>query len=67
LDAIKSLIYAAVVNGLVAPVILALIVILSSNKKIMGERINHPFMTTAGWVTTGLMTFVSIGTIFSLF
>lgn len=67
LDSIKALIYSAVVNGLVAPVILALIVILSSNKKIMGKRINHPLITAAGWVTTGIMTLVGIGTIFSLF
>lgn len=67
LDAIKALIYSAVVNGLVAPVILALIVILSSNKKIMGDKINHPFIKTVGWAITGMMTLVGIGTLSSLF
>lgn len=67
LDAIRALIYSAVVNGLVAPVILTLIVLLSSNRKIMGERLNHPFITVAGWSITGIMALVGIGTIFSLF
>lgn len=66
LDAIKALIYAAVVNGLVAPVILVLIIILSSNKAIMGNKVNNPLTTTAGWIITGLMTLAGIGTIFSL-
>lgn len=67
LDAIKALIYAAVVNGLVAPLILATVVILSSNKKIMGHRLNHPFVTVAGWAITAIMAIAGAGTIFSLF
>lgn len=66
LDAIKTLIYAAVVNGFVAPVILALIVILSSNKKLMGSRLNHPFVTGVGWFITVIMALAGAGTIFSL-
>lgn len=67
LDAIQSLIYAAVVNGLVAPVILTLIVILSSNKRLMGCRANNAFTKVAGWAITAMMAIVGAGTIFSLF
>lgn len=67
LDTIKALIYSAVVNGLIAPVILTLIVILSSNKKLMGNRANHPIVTTLGWVVTGIMVLAGLGTILSLF
>lgn len=67
LDSIKTLIYAAVANGLIAPIILALIVILSSNKKLMGKRANHPVATIIGWIVTGIMTLAGIGTIFSIF
>src|SRR5207237_1213439 len=42
IDPIKALIYSAVVNGLIAPVILILIVLISSNKKVMGNFTNHP-------------------------
>lgn len=67
LDAIKALIYAAVVNGLVAPVILVLIIILSSNKKIMGDRTNKVSVSIIGWIIASIMALAGIGTIFSLF
>lgn len=67
IDSIKALIYAAVINGLVAPVILALIVLLSMNKNIMGKHVNHPFITFLGIFITALMALVGIATIFFLF
>lgn len=67
LDPIKALIYAAVANGLVAPVILVLIVLLASKKKVMGSRINHPFTTAMGWIATGVMIIVGIATIYAFF
>lgn len=67
LDPIKALIYAAVANGIVAPVVLALIVLLSSNRKIMGEWVNKPSTTWLGWGVTGLMMVAGTAAIFSLF
>jgi NRAMP (natural resistance-associated macrophage protein)-like metal ion transporter len=67
IDTIKALILSAVVNGLVAPVILILIVLLSRNKKIMGDRVNHPIVTAAGVLITGLMIIAGIATIFFQF
>ncbi len=67
IDPIKALIYSAVANGLVAPIVLALIVIISSNKHIMGERVNKPFTTGAGWVVTGLMSMAGMAAIISIF
>lgn len=66
LDPIRALIYAAVLNGLVAPVVLVLIVQLSANKSIMGRRRNHPAISLVGWITTGLMAIIGIATIVSL-
>lgn len=63
LDPIKVLIYSAVVNGLVAPIILILIVLLSSNKNIMGNSVNNRFTTFLGWVITLLMTAAGLATI----
>lgn len=63
LDPIKGLIYAAVLNGLVAPVILILIVQLSSNKKIMNSRANGRLGTALGWTVTTLMILVGVATI----
>jgi len=60
---IKILLYSAVLNGLVAPVILILIVSMSSNKRIMGENANGPILKIVGWVTTSLMFLVGSATI----
>lgn len=67
LDAIKVLIYAAVVNGLVSPVILILIVLMSSNRKIMGNQTNHPLTTFLGWLITLMMAGVGLATVVSWF
>ena len=67
IDPFKALIYSAFINGLVAPIILALIVIISSNKKIMGRWVNKPFTTAIGWVTTGLMAVAALAAVYSFF
>ncbi|MDB5188753.1 MAG: natural resistance-associated macrophage protein [Candidatus Nomurabacteria bacterium] len=67
LDPIKALIYSAVGNGLVAPIILFFIVKLSSNKGIMGKYTNKSYITLIGWLVTALMTVAGIAAIVSLF
>lgn len=66
-DTIKVLIYTAIANALVAPVILATIVLLSSNKKVMGDRVNHPVTTILGWFITAVMAVIGIATIYFFF
>ena len=67
LDPIKALIYAAIGNAIVAPIILALIVLMSSNRKIMGKWTNKPLTTGIGWVVTITMALASIYAIVALF
>ncbi len=67
LDPVKALIYSAVLNGLIAPVILILIVLMSSNSKIMGRWVNNKLVMTLGWLITGVMTLAGVATIISLF
>lgn len=67
IDPIKALIYSAVVNGLVAPIVLVLIVRISSNKKIMGEHVNGLITSSLGWIITGLMTLTGAAVIASFF
>lgn len=67
LDPIKALIYSAVFNGLVAPVILVLICIISSNKGIMNSHHNSGPTKVVGWMATGLMVVTAIVTICSFF
>lgn len=66
LDPIKALIYSAVGNGLVAPVILFLIVSMSSRSDIMGDRKNGTFAKVIGWVTVLLMSLAAVGTLWVL-
>jgi NRAMP (natural resistance-associated macrophage protein)-like metal ion transporter len=66
-DPIKVLIYSAVANGIIAPVILVLIVRLSSNKKVMGEYANNPRVTWVGWLTVAIMCVAGVAAIVSLF
>ena len=67
LNPIKALIYSAVANGIVAPVILIIIMLLSTDKKIMGEWKNRKSSTIIGWTTTGLMVVAGLAAIYSVF
>lgn len=63
LDPIKALIYSAVGNGLVAPIILFLIVSMSSRSDIMGESKNGISTRIIGWITVILMSLVALATL----
>lgn len=65
LDPIKSLIYAAVLNGLISPVIMYLIVRVSSSEEIMGKYKNKTIGNVFGWLTVLIMTIVGITVIVS--
>lgn len=67
IDPIKALIYSAIANGIVAPIILVFIVKISSSSKIMGEFRNKSITKIIGWITTILMGVTAIAAIFSLF
>lgn len=64
LNPIRGLIYAAIANGLVAPIVLFFIVRLSSKMK---HYSNHPLITFFGWGITVLMGISGIAAIVSLF
>ncbi|OGL37884.1 hypothetical protein A3J32_02640 [Candidatus Saccharibacteria bacterium RIFCSPLOWO2_02_FULL_46_7] len=67
IDPIKALIYSAVANGIVAPVVLALIVLISSDRHIMGEWVNKRSTTFMGWAVTATMALAGAGAIFVIF
>lgn len=67
IDPIKALIYAAVGNAVVAPVVLLLIVLMSSNRKIMGHWTNSRLTTIIGWIVFLMMMAASGAAIYSLF
>jgi NRAMP (natural resistance-associated macrophage protein)-like metal ion transporter len=67
IDPIKALIYSAILNGIVAPLVLALIVLISSDKHIMGEWVNKPSITWIGWIVTGIMAVAGGAAIYAMF
>jgi Mn2+/Fe2+ NRAMP family transporter len=67
IDPIKALIYSAFANGIVAPVVLVLIVLISSNKAVMGKWVNKRSTTYFGWLVTLIMVIAGIAGIFALF
>lgn len=67
LNPIKVLIYSAVANGIVAPLVLIPMVIISSNKKIMGQWVNKPLTKVIGWFVVAVMTLAGGAAIFSMF
>lgn len=66
IDPIKALLYSAVANGLVAPVVLVLILLISGNKKIMKDRANGSITNLLGWIITGAMIMAGAAAIYSL-
>jgi len=66
LDPIKALIYSAVLNGIISPLMIFFIVHLSGDKKIMGDFKNKKIGNILGWLTFILVALVGIGTIITL-
>lgn len=60
LDPIKTLIYSAVLNGLISPIILFLIMRISSSEKTMGQFKNKKLGNFFGWLTTLVMFVVGL-------
>src|SRR5690348_4378842 len=55
LDAVKMLFWTAVINGVLAPPLVLLIVLLTSDRKVMGEHTNPPLLRGLGWATFVIM------------
>lgn len=61
IHAVKMLFLAAVLNGVLAPPLIVLVVLLTSNKKVMGNRVNPPVLKWLGWATAAIMAAAAIG------
>jgi Mn2+/Fe2+ NRAMP family transporter len=60
LDAVAMLFWAAVVNGVLAPPLIVLVVLLTSDRKVMGDRLNSPLLRALGWLTAAIMAIAAI-------
>jgi len=57
---IQALIYSAILYGLTAPVLIAIILHISNNKKVMGIYTNNKLTNVLGFITLILMTIAAI-------
>jgi NRAMP (natural resistance-associated macrophage protein)-like metal ion transporter len=62
----KALFYSAVLNGMIAPLLLMVIVYLASREAIMKDWKNSKLQSFLGWLITGIMTVASVATIWFL-
>lgn len=60
IEPFKMLYYTAVLNGIIAPPLMVLIMLISNNKKIMGEHTNSRPINYAGWFITIAMTVAAV-------
>lgn len=59
-NAVKMLFWSAVLNGVLAPPLVVLVVLLTSSKAIMGDRTNPPVLKWLGWATAVIMAAAAI-------
>ena len=59
-NAVKMLFWSAVLNGLLAPPLVIMVVLLTSDRKVMGNRINTPRMKVLGWSCAAIMSAAAI-------
>ena len=59
-DAVKMLFWSAVTNGVLAPPLIVLVVLLTSDPKVMGKHANRPLLRVLGWATAALMAAAAV-------
>lgn len=61
INPIDALFWTAVINGFLAPPLMVLIMLVSNNRTIMGERVNNRAVNVLGWLATAAMLLAAIG------
>jgi Mn2+/Fe2+ NRAMP family transporter len=60
-NSVRMLFLSAVLNGLLAPPLIVLVILLTNNPKVMGERRNGPVLQGLGWICAAVMAACGIG------
>lgn len=64
---IKALLYTAILYGLTSPILIAIVLHISNNKKIMKDNTNSKLSNVLGWLTMILMSVAAIALIYLQF
>jgi Mn2+/Fe2+ NRAMP family transporter len=54
------LFWSAVLNGLLAPPLIVLITLLTSDRRVMGPHVNPPILRILGWLTAVIMSIACV-------
>lgn len=65
LNAVKMLFWSAILNGLLAPPLVIMVVLLTSDRKVMGNRVNSRTMQALGWMCALVMTAAALALLVS--
>ncbi|HEX3702100.1 MAG TPA: divalent metal cation transporter [Vicinamibacterales bacterium] len=60
-DAIKLLFTAAVINGVLAPPLILIVLLLTRDRRVMGDAANSPLMEICGWMALAVMVIAAVG------
>jgi Mn2+/Fe2+ NRAMP family transporter len=61
LNAIKLLFTTAVINGLLAPPLILIVLLLTGDRTVMGDAVNSRSLTVVGWLTLAVMVVAALG------
>ena len=61
IDPVKALFWAAILNGVVAAPLMAIIVVMASSKKVMGQFVIPRHLKATGWLAASVMLCACIG------
>jgi NRAMP (natural resistance-associated macrophage protein)-like metal ion transporter len=67
LNAVKMLFWSAILNGLLAPPLVIMVVLLTSDRKVMGDRVNSRWMQMLGWICALVMTAAALALMISFY
>ncbi len=60
-NSVRMLFWSAVVNGMLAPPLIVLVILLTGDRTVMGERCSSRATRTLGWVCAGVMSACAVG------
>ena len=61
IDPITALFWTAVVNGVIAPPLLVIVMLVSNNKRVIGDRTNSTWTNIVGWLAAVIMFTAAVG------
>jgi Mn2+/Fe2+ NRAMP family transporter len=65
-DPIKALFYSQVLDGLIAPFLIVLMLLITSSRKVMGDFVNGPITNAIGWAAAGVMVLADLALVYQL-